>query len=146
VKRTLVALAAIAALALAASAPASPKHQPSLKLAKTGLGKVLVSGSGFTVYEFTRDRRNKDSCVAVRGCAATWPPLTAHAKLTAGAGVKASLLGTITLAHRVKQVTYAGHALYTYSGDISRAETDYVGTPQFGGTWYAANAAGHIVK
>jgi predicted lipoprotein with Yx(FWY)xxD motif len=146
VKRTLMPLAAIAALALAASAPASTTHRSTVKLAKSSLGKVLVNGSGFTVYEFTKDRRNTDMCVKISGCAATWPPLMAHGRPIAGTGVKASLLGTISLPHGRRQVTYGGHPLYLYSGDTSRAETDYVGTPQFGGTWYAANAAGHMVK
>ncbi|MFI4993711.1 MAG: hypothetical protein ACHQCH_08880 [Solirubrobacterales bacterium] len=45
-----------------------------------------------------------------------------------------------------KQVTYAGHPLYTYSGDSGPGETSYVGEKQFGGTWYAINASGHTVK
>jgi hypothetical protein len=45
-----------------------------------------------------------------------------------------------------RQVTYAGHPLYLYSGDSSPADTSYVGVQQFGGKWYALNAAGHLVK
>jgi predicted lipoprotein with Yx(FWY)xxD motif len=145
VKRLLIPLAAVAVLALAASASAS-SSRATVKLGNTGLGKILERKSGFTLYAFTKDRRNKDKCVAISGCASTWPPLTTGGKPIAGPGVKASLLGTITLAHGVKQVTYAGRPLYTYSGDTSRGEVDYPGTPDFGGTWDAVNAAGHMVK
>ena len=145
-KRIVLLSGAIAMLALAASAPASSNSRATVKVGNTSLGKVLERKSGFTLYEFTRDRRNKDTCVSVRGCTGTWPPLTTGGKPVAGAGVKSSLLGTITLAHGVKQVTYAGHPLYTYSGDSGPGQTDYVGTPEFGGTWNAGNAAGHMVK
>ena len=145
-KRIVLPSAAIAVLALAASAPASSNSRATVKAGNTSLGKILERKSGFTLYEFTRDRRNKDTCVSVRGCTATWPPLTTGGKPIAGTGVKSSLLGTITLAHGVKQVTYAGHPLYTYSGDSGPGQTGYVGTPEFGGTWYAGNAAGHVVK
>jgi predicted lipoprotein with Yx(FWY)xxD motif len=45
-----------------------------------------------------------------------------------------------------KQVTYAGHPLYTYSGDSGPGQTSYVGAKSFGGTWYAINASGGTVK
>jgi hypothetical protein len=57
--------------------------------------------------------------------------------------VKASLLGSIALPHRTaRQVTYAGHPLYTYSGDSGPAQTDYVGVSMFGGAWPALTASG----
>ncbi len=61
-------------------------------------------------------------------------------------GIKRGLIGTIKLASGVKQVTYAGHPLYTYIGDSGPGDTSYVGFSQFGGTWFALNAAGHAVK
>jgi hypothetical protein len=42
--------------------------------------------------------------------------------------------------------SYAGHPLYTYSGDSGPGETSYVGAKQFGGTWYAINASGNTVR
>lgn len=138
----LIAIIATGALAVAAQAASAP----SVTLARTGIGKILVSGRGFTVYAFSSDRRNKDVCVTKRGCTKTWPLVTTKTKPVAGRGSNASLLGTITLAHGVKQVTYSGHPLYRYSFDSSRAATDYVGAHQFGGQWYALNAGGHTVK
>ena len=61
---------------------------------------------------------------------------------TGGSGVKASLLSTTS----GRQVTYAGHPLYTYTGDSGPGKTSYVGVKAFGGTWYAINASGGTVK
>ena len=82
----------------------------------------------------------------ISGCSEIWPALTSKGKPTAGPGVRASLLSTITLPGGSKQVTYAGHALYLYSADSGPGETSYVGEKAFGGIWYAINSAGHTVK
>jgi len=107
---------------------------------------ILVNGRGRTLYAFTKDARNKDRCVTTAGCTGTWPTLTSHGKPHAGPGVKGSMLSTIKLSNGSHQVTYSGHPLYTYVGDSSAAETDYVGAQQFGGTWMAVNGAGKTVK
>ncbi len=146
---TLTTLATAVALALVLMhvPNAGAKSRPTVKLAQTSLGKILVNGSGRTLYAFSRDGRNTDKCLQVSGCTAVWPMLTSAKKPTAGPGVNAALLGTIKLPHRsVRQVTYAGHPLYAYTGDSSPAATDYVGFPQFGGTWLAVTAAGTTKK
>ena len=141
--------AALCAAELAIAAPlteaASPKPA-KIELRSTSLGKVLSNGSGFTLYVFTRDKKNVDTCVKVSSCTASWPVVKTNGKPLAENGVKSSLLGTITLAHGIKQVTYAGHPLYGFVEDSGPGETEYVGTPAFGGTWYAINAAGKQVR
>jgi predicted lipoprotein with Yx(FWY)xxD motif len=150
-KRTHVFLAV--ALAGAASATTVASAQSSLpaahasraatvQLRHTGLGNILVSSSGRTLYLFTRDHGKTNSCVKVSGCSAVWPSLKANGRPTAGSGVKASLLSTTS----GNQVTYAGHPLYTYTGDSGPGKTSYVGFKSFGGTWYAINASGGTVK
>jgi hypothetical protein len=64
---------------------------------------------------------------------------------TAGPGVKASLLGTITLPEGGSQVTYDGHPLYTFTEDSGPAETGYIGVRAFGGYWYALRRSGRAV-
>jgi predicted lipoprotein with Yx(FWY)xxD motif len=146
VKRILIPLAAAIVVALASASLALAGGSPQkLTLRNTSLGKILVARNGRTVYQFTHDRRNKDTCVGTMDCGMVWPPLTTHGKPIAGPGVKASLLGTITLAHGVKQVTYAGHPLYMYTGDTKQAEVDYIPATSYGGTWLAINAAGKRV-
>ena len=144
----LTAVAGTSAVASAQghSAVAHAAGATTVKLRSTGVGKVLVNSSGFTLYEFTKDSRNQNTCVKVKGCAKTWPALTTTGKPKAGPGVKASLLSTITLSGGVKQVTYAGHALYTYSESTEAGETSYVGVKAFGGAWDAVSASGATIK
>lgn len=115
-------------------------------LRHTRLGTILVSSSGRTLYEFTRDRSRTNACVKIRGCPEMWSALQTTGKPIAGRGVRASLLSTIKLPGGARQVTYAGHALYLYSGDRGPGETFYVGENAFGGRWYAIDAAGRTVK
>jgi predicted lipoprotein with Yx(FWY)xxD motif len=117
---------------------------PTIKLTKTSLGKILTV-RGFTLYRFTRDRRNHDKCVKIKGCKSVWPPLLSAHKPKAGRGVNAALLGRIKLPNGKHQVTYNGHPLYRYKFD-SKGSTFYVGAFQFGGHWYAVNKRGKAVK
>jgi predicted lipoprotein with Yx(FWY)xxD motif len=147
VKRIAI-LATIAAIlaALATATAVARGGGSTLQLRKTSVGTILVNSRGFTVYAFTKDTRNHDACVAISGCPKVWPPVTATGKPTAGKGVKQGLLGTIKLANGKRQVTYAGHPLYTYVADKSPGQTSYVNVLQFGGRWPALNAAGGEVK
>lgn len=143
----IVVLASAASVATVASAhPGIPTAHSSgaatVQLRHTSLGNILVNSSGRTLYEFTKDHANKNSCTSISGCSEVWPSLKTSGRPTAGSGIKASLLSSIS----GKQVTYAGHPLYTYSGDSGPGKTSYVGVKQFGGTWYAINASGGAVK
>jgi predicted lipoprotein with Yx(FWY)xxD motif len=149
-RRTALATATVLALATSSASSIAASHATArtasggstVMLANTTLGKILVSRSGATLYLFARDHR-KDSCLGISGCAAVWPPFTTKGKPVAGAGVKASLLGTITIAGGSKQVTYAGHPLYTYAA--APKGVGYVGVNLNGGVWDAVSAAGKSV-
>jgi len=125
---------------------ANAARSAKIGLRRTAVGTILVSASGRTLYEFTRDRARSNTCVKISGCSEIWPALTTSGKPTAGPGVRTSLLSTIKLPGGAKQVTYAGHALYLYSADSGPGETSYVGEKAFGGKWYAINSLGHTVK
>ena len=125
---------------------ANADRAAKIQVRRTGLGKILVDGSGNTLYLFTHDRRNQDTCVKINSCTGTWPMLKTSGKPVAGKGVKSSLLGMIRLAHGVKQVTYRGHPLYTYAFGGGPGDTSYAGTPEFGGTWDAVNAKARGVQ
>jgi predicted lipoprotein with Yx(FWY)xxD motif len=153
-RRSHILSAAILVTAASASAVASAQggistahagRTTEVVLRHTSLGTILTTSSGFTLYEFTRDRGGEDSCVKIRGCSSAWPALETSGQPSAGAGVKSSLLSSIRISGGARQVTYAGHALYTYSQD-RRGETSYVGADAFGGNWYAINASGHTVR
>jgi predicted lipoprotein with Yx(FWY)xxD motif len=139
-------VAGVAGVAGASGSRAVAAKAAKVSLRHTELGKILVNSSGFTLYRFTRDPRNKDTCMGVENCSEIWPPLLTSGHPLAGAGVKSSLLSSIRLPNGRHQVTYAGHPLYMYAPATERGETSYVGFSSYGGTWYAVNAAGKIVK
>lgn len=147
------ALALAPGAVLALDAGAGEAHVPAaraasagtIKLASTSAGKIVVSKSDRTLYFFTHDTLRHDTCVSISMCASNWPPYTVTGRPSAGSGLKSRLLGTIKLPNGKKQVTYAGHALYTYKFDSGPKQTDYIGAVAFGGTWYALNAAGKPV-
>jgi predicted lipoprotein with Yx(FWY)xxD motif len=153
--RTYTMLAGVLASVAGAGAAVATAHDPAstarasriakVELAHRSIGAILTSSSGLSLYEFTRDRANEDSCVKLSGCAGVWPALETSGQPLAGAGVKSSLLSSIRISGGAKQVTYAGHALYTYSAD-SPGSTSYVGVDEFGGRWYALSASGRAVK
>jgi predicted lipoprotein with Yx(FWY)xxD motif len=154
-KRTYVFLLSVlvgaASLSAVSSAQGGGPTATAGRAAKVGLrhtrvGTILVSSSGRTLYEFTRDRPSSNSCVKISGCSETWPALKTTGKPMAGPGVRASLLSTIRLPGGVRQVTYAGHALYLYTGDSGPGQTAYVGEKAFGGHWYAIDASGRTVR
>jgi predicted lipoprotein with Yx(FWY)xxD motif len=140
---TSAAIAATTATADPGTPAAHSSSAATVALRHTSLGNILVNSSGRTLYEFTRDRTNKNTCALVSGCSEAWPPLKTSGRPTGGPGIKASLLSSISLSGGGKQVTYAGHPLYIYSGP---GKTSYVGARSFGGTWYAINASGGTVK
>jgi predicted lipoprotein with Yx(FWY)xxD motif len=144
----LLAVASVSSLAIArgATTPARSALFFTVELHKTHLGKVLAASSGYTLYVFTKDRKNQDECAKIKGCLEAWPPKESQGKPAGGPGIRAGLLSTVKLPNGGTQVAYAGHPLYIYAGDSGPGKTSYVGAKQFGGTWYAINAAGQEVK
>jgi predicted lipoprotein with Yx(FWY)xxD motif len=115
----------------------------TVNLRKTKLGRVLVNAKGHTLYLFKKDKNGKSSCTG--NCATFWPPLLRHGKLTAGSGVKKSLLGTTRRSNGSLQVTYNKHPLYTYTVDKKAGQTHGEGILAFGAKWYAVSAKGNAV-
>src|SRR5262245_10213484 len=127
-----------AGAAFAASGP--PTHGATVATGPSGLGRILVDGRGHTLYLFEKDKKGRSACSGV--CTAYWPPLVANGKWIAIKGVKQSLLASIRRADGSRQVSYAGHPLYLFSGDAKRGQTNGEGLTDFGAAWYALNAAG----
>src|ERR1700694_3107203 len=80
---TTLATAVVFVLVLMHATTAGAKPRPTVKLAQTSLGKILVSSSGRTLYAFTRDGRNIDRCMSISGCSGVWPLYTSAKKPTA---------------------------------------------------------------
>jgi predicted lipoprotein with Yx(FWY)xxD motif len=123
----------------AATKSAAP-HAPTVRVAKTRLGKVLVDSRGRTLYLFTKDSGTKSACSGA--CATAWPPLRASGKPTVSGGAKASLVGTTTRSDGKPQVTYNGRPLYGFIKDKKSGDTNGEGLTAFGGSWFAISPAG----
>jgi predicted lipoprotein with Yx(FWY)xxD motif len=120
------------------SKPAAP--HATVRVAKTGLGRVLVDSRRRTLYLFTKDSGTKSTCSGA--CATAWPPVRASGKPTVGGAARASLVGTTTRSDGKPQVTYNGHPLYRFVKDKKSGDTNGEGLTAFGGSWFAISAAG----
>ena len=134
--------ALVAGVALAASGGA--RSGAVVKTRKTSLGTILVDSKGRTLYLFEKDKHGKSACSGQ--CAAFWPPLITSGKPGAGAGVKASLLGTTSRAGGKLQVTYKQHPLYRFAQDRKAGQTKGEELKAFGAEWYAVSPAGAKVE
>ena len=153
-KRTIVA--AVLGVALAAAgvaAAAAVTHQSvasssatagKVTLHKTKIGSVLATSSGRTLYLFMKDKNQTSACYGQ--CATYWPPLMKKGKVSAGAGVKANLLGTTKRKNGQLQVTYKGHPLYLFKLDKGAGQVAGQRQNFFGGIWYAVSASGAANK
>jgi predicted lipoprotein with Yx(FWY)xxD motif len=97
-------------------------------------GTVVSSGTGYTLYWFSRDTAGSSACDTL--CIAQWPPVTGVPRPAAGVTLPGRL-GTITRQGGVVQATYDGHPLYTFAGDFDPGDVGGNGVRQFGGTWHA---------
>jgi predicted lipoprotein with Yx(FWY)xxD motif len=140
VKR-LALLVALSVIGVLGAATASAGTTVTVATRHTSLGTFLVAG-GRTLYLFEADGRNQSTCTGP--CAGTWPPLTTTGRPVAGAGVRASLLGTFRRGSTL-QVTYNGHALYYYSGDRKTGATNSQNLKLFGAKWFVVNVAGAAI-
>src|SRR5215208_1331785 len=87
----------------------------TLTVRSSRYGRILFDGRGRVLYAFTRERRGGPSrCYGA--CAAAWPVYFRAGALSAGKGVKQSLLGAVRRNNGKRQVTYNGWPLYYYVG------------------------------
>jgi predicted lipoprotein with Yx(FWY)xxD motif len=134
----IVVAVALVGAAIAAARPAA--RSATLTTAHTGLGRIVVDGRGRALYLFEKDRQGRSNCSGT--CAVYWPPLLTSGKSIAIKGAKQSLLGSIRRADGSRQVTYAGHPVYFFSGDTGRGQTNGEGLKDFGAGWYVLTPAG----
>jgi predicted lipoprotein with Yx(FWY)xxD motif len=131
------------------SLPAPPKPPPNAEEGTVfvslgnaaGLGLVLADSEGHVLYAFSKDTSEASACEGA--CAKAWPPLLVEeGEPEPSNGASAARLGTITRGDGTHQVTYAGHPLYTYSGDDQPGQAKGNGVSAFGGTWTALKGSG----
>jgi predicted lipoprotein with Yx(FWY)xxD motif len=128
------------------SSPGSSAH-PATKFSiatVSGVGSVVVDGTGRTVYILTSDGKKNVPCTDASGCTKLWPDLPLPSGMStskAGTGVNASLLGTKML-NGETYPTYNGWLMYEYAADTGPGQAKGQGIKSFGGTWYVLNASG----
>ncbi|WJH34320.1 hypothetical protein N6H14_31400 [Paenibacillus sp. CC-CFT747] len=84
------------------------------------LGSYLADSKGRTLYYFSKDSANLNSCQGK--CLENWPVYYSE-KLKVPAGLKKEDFGTLTRADGTKQTTYKGWPLYYYIGDKAPGDT-----------------------
>jgi predicted lipoprotein with Yx(FWY)xxD motif len=102
--------------------------EPAHKVADTGVGKVLTTDKGMTLYTFDRDAAGQSNCNGQ--CAANWPPLMAQAD--------AQAVGKWTVVTRDdggKQWAYDSKPLYGWVRDTKPGDTSGEG---FNNVWRVA--------
>jgi predicted lipoprotein with Yx(FWY)xxD motif len=150
VVRRILAIFAVAALSLAGcgsddgettTEPEAPPEEeasgPTLDLATTDLGEVLVDEDGMTLYMFVPDQKQDGTPTCYDDCAESWPALEGEA--SAGDGIDESLLGTAEREDGTLQVTYNNLPLYHFSGDENAGDINGQGLSD---VWWVVDAAG----
>jgi predicted lipoprotein with Yx(FWY)xxD motif len=122
----------------------TPTKAAIARVANSSLGRILVDSAGRTLYLFKADSAMKSACTGA--CATAWPPLLATGMPTAGPGLTASKLGTITRSGGEHQVAYNGHPLYLFIKDQKPGQTSGQGVTAFGATWFAVSPAGNQIS
>jgi predicted lipoprotein with Yx(FWY)xxD motif len=120
------------------AAKKKPKKKPTVKLATTSVGKILVAADGRTLYAFDPDGTNIQASACTGGCATVWAPLVPTGKPKAGKGLKASEL----VVGVGGQLSYFSHLLYSFSGDAAPGDTTGQGV---GGVWHVVDASGNPI-
>lgn len=146
---TVAVLSAVALGGATASAAADPQvtdatRRATLTVRSTQYGRILFDGSGRVLYGFTRDRRGGPS-TCYGACVTAWPVYFAKGGMTAGAGVKKSLMGTTRRRDGRLQITYNGRPLYYYVDD-GVGEVKCQNVDEFGGLWLVARPDGTLVR
>jgi predicted lipoprotein with Yx(FWY)xxD motif len=117
-RRLALPLLVLVAAALAASALASTNVTgPVVKWKTAQFGSILATKGHLALYTWNQEKALKVKCTGA--CARTWPPLTIPHGTMAPKHI-AGVMGTFGEVMRPDgktQVTFNGHALYTFHGD-----------------------------
>lgn len=103
----------------------------------------LVDDQGRTLYVFTNDTQNSGTSACTGECITEWPAVVVTATPTAGTGVDAALLGTITRDDGTMQATYNGWPLYYYAGDTAPGDMAGQGME---GVWFLVSGTGTAIQ
>ena len=100
-----------------ATAPPPAATGTTIKVDGSDYGQILFDGSDQAIYLFEKETGPTSECYG--DCAEAWPPVVTKGSPQAGRKIDAALLGTAERKDGTTQVTYAGHPLYYYEGDLA---------------------------
>jgi predicted lipoprotein with Yx(FWY)xxD motif len=139
---TAAPVATTAPASAAASSGAPSASAASVSLADASLGKILVDGSGKTLYVFLADTGGTSVCYDK--CEASWPVLHSDGNApTLGTGLDAGDFATTDRKDGSKQVTFYGQPLYYFAGDTAAGDVKGQGLND---KWYVVGADGKPIK
>jgi predicted lipoprotein with Yx(FWY)xxD motif len=126
------------------SGPPTTDSSLTLALRPSPVGPILVTGGGDTLYDFVPDTPSHSACDS-NVCIFQWPPLVTSGPVRVGKGVDRSLVGTLRRPDGSTQLSYGGHPLYTYNGDVSPGVVMGQAINQDGGLWYVVGSKGQQI-
>jgi predicted lipoprotein with Yx(FWY)xxD motif len=124
------------------SAPASAGAAKVSTATVGNFGKIVVDGTGRTLYFYDLDTAKPSKSNCNGSCAATWPPLLAGNGTPKVSGVNPSLVGTVTRSDGTRQVTLAGSPLYYFANDAKAGDAN---GQAVGGIWWVVGANGQKI-
>ena len=107
-------------------------------------GNFLVDDQGRTIYVYANDTQNSGTSACTDSeCTSEWLPVVVTGTPTAGTGVDATKLGTITRDDGTMQATYNGWPLYYFSGDTAPGDMNGQGME---GLWFLISDLGDAIQ
>ena len=120
------------------SAPSSAAAK--LATAEVGdFGKIVVDGTGRTLYVFDKDTADPSKSNCDGDCLAKWPAAAAGTGTPQLDGIDASLVGSVTRSDGGKQLTLAGLPLYQFASDSKAGDAK---GQAVGGVWWVVGPDG----
>lgn len=116
---------------------------PTLDVAGSEFGDILVDSEGMTLYMFVPDQQKGGRPTCFGECAQAWPALTAAGEPTVGDGLEEAQVGTAPRKGGTTQVTYNDLPLYRFSGDKAAGDTN---GQSLNDVWWVVSAAGKPVR
>jgi predicted lipoprotein with Yx(FWY)xxD motif len=113
---------------------------PTVAVASSSVGQILVDGSGRTLYLFEADMPASSSCYGA--CVGVWPAVVSAGQPVVGPGITPTLVSTTMRKDGTLEVVYNGHPLYYFTGDKKPGDVTGQGLNSFGAAWYVVSPAG----
>jgi predicted lipoprotein with Yx(FWY)xxD motif len=126
-----------------AGAQGGAQKPPTLEVASSDFGDILVDSEGMTLYMFVPDQQNGGRPTCFGECAAAWPALTVPGEPTVGDGLEEAQVGTAPRKDGTTQVTYNDLPLYLFSGDKAAGDTN---GQSLNDVWWVVSTSGKPVR